>query len=50
MKIILDAFGGDHAPLAPLQGAELAIKPEEVLKQIRVAELIHAQNPLDVKF
>jgi len=26
MKIILDAFGGDHAPLAPLQGAELAIK------------------------
>ena len=26
MKIILDAFGGDHAPLAPLQGAEMAIK------------------------
>ena len=26
MKIILDAFGGDNAPLAPLQGAELAIK------------------------
>ena len=26
MKIILDAFGGDHAPLEPLKGAELAIK------------------------
>ncbi len=26
MKIILDAFGGDNAPLAPLQGAEQAIK------------------------
>jgi len=26
MKIILDAFGGDHAPLEPLRGAELAIK------------------------
>ena len=26
MKIILDAFGGDLAPLEPLKGAELAIK------------------------
>ena len=26
MKIIVDAFGGDHAPLAILQGAELAVK------------------------
>lgn len=26
MKIIIDAFGGDHAPLAPLQGAAEAIK------------------------
>lgn len=24
MRIIVDAFGGDHAPLAPLQGARLA--------------------------
>ncbi len=26
MKIILDAFGGDHAPLSVLQGAEMAVK------------------------
>ncbi len=26
MKIIIDAFGGDHAPLAPLQGARDAVK------------------------
>jgi len=26
MKIALDGFGGDHAPLAPLQGAALAVK------------------------
>ena len=26
MKIILDAFGGDLAPLEPLKGAEMAIK------------------------
>ena len=26
MKIILDIYGGDNAPLAPLKGAELAVK------------------------
>ena len=26
MKIILDAFGGDHAPLEPLKGAAWAVK------------------------
>ena len=26
MKIILDAFGGDHAPLQPLKGAADAVK------------------------
>lgn len=26
MKILLDVFGGDNAPLAPLQGAALAVK------------------------
>ena len=26
MKIILDAFGGDHAPLEPLKGAAMAVK------------------------
>ncbi len=26
MRIIIDAFGGDHAPLAPLQGARDAVK------------------------
>ncbi len=29
-----------------VDGAELVIKPERVLQQIRVMELIHAQNPL----
>ena len=56
-----EEFNGDAFNSAPAQyyqniydhitnGIELAIKPEEVLKQIRVAELIHAQNPLDVKY
>ena len=31
-----------------LNGEELYIKPEEVLQQIRVAELVHAQNPMPV--
>ena len=26
MKIILDIYGGDNAPLAPLKGAEMAVK------------------------
>ena len=26
MKIIVDGFGGDNAPLAVLQGCELAVK------------------------
>lgn len=26
MKIIIDAMGGDNAPLAPMQGAEMAVK------------------------
>lgn len=29
------------------QGAELVIKPEKVAQQIRIMELIHAQNPLE---
>lgn len=29
-------------------GEELFIKPEKVLQQIRVSELVHAQNPLNV--
>lgn len=29
-----------------VNSAELAIKPEHVLKQIRVVELVHAQNPM----
>ena len=31
-----------------VNGEELAIKPEKVLQQIRVMELVHAQNPMDV--
>lgn len=31
-------------------GEELVIKPEKILQQIRVAELIHAQNPMPTKF
>ena len=56
-----EEFNGDAFNSAPAQyyqniydhltnGTELAIKPKEVLKQIRVAELIHAQNPIDVKY
>ena len=26
MKIVIDAFGGDNAPLSVLQGAEMAVK------------------------
>ena len=26
MKIIFDIYGGDNAPLAPLKGAEMAVK------------------------
>ena len=26
MKIIMDMYGGDNAPLAPLKGAALAVK------------------------
>ena len=26
MKVVLDAFGGDHAPLAAIEGAVLAAK------------------------
>ena len=26
MKIIIDIYGGDNAPLAPLKGAEMAVK------------------------
>lgn len=33
-----------------VNGAELVIKPEQVLQQIRVAELIHAQNPMDTVY
>ena len=29
MKIIADAFGGDNAPLAVLQGCELAVKEKD---------------------
>lgn len=29
-----------------VEGEELIIKPEKVLQQIRVAELVHAQNPM----
>lgn len=29
-----------------VNGAELVIKPEKVVQQIRVAELVHAQNPM----
>lgn len=32
------------------RGEALAIKPEEVLMQIRIAELVHAQNPMPVKY
>lgn len=31
-------------------GEPLAIRPEKVLQQIRVAELVHAQNPADTRF
>lgn len=31
-----------------INGEELVIKPEKVLQQIRVAELVHAQNPMDI--
>ncbi len=30
-----------------VNGEELVIKPEKVLQQIRVAELVHAQNPME---
>lgn len=30
MKIILDAFGGDNAPLAPLKGAQMAVEEMNV--------------------
>lgn len=30
MKIILDAFGGDNAPLAPLKGAQMAVEEMDV--------------------
>lgn len=33
-----------------VNGEELVIKPEKVLQQIRVAELAHAQNPLETKY
>lgn len=29
-----------------VNGEELIIKPEKVLQQIRVIELVHAQNPM----
>ncbi len=32
------------------EGKPLIIRPEKILQQIRVAELIHAQNPADMKF
>ena len=32
-----------------VNGAELAIKPESLLQQIRIMELVHAQNPLDCR-
>ncbi len=32
------------------EGAPLVIKPEKILQQIRIAELIHAQNPMPVLY
>ena len=32
------------------KGEELVVKPEQVLQQIRVMELVHAQNPLPTKY
>ena len=32
------------------KGEELVIKPEKILQQIKVAELIHAQNPMEMKY
>ena len=32
------------------KGEELIVKPEQVLKQIRVMELAHAQNPMEMKY
>lgn len=31
-------------------GEELVIRPEKILQQIRVAELVHAQNPTPSQF
>lgn len=31
-------------------GTPLAIRPEKILQQIRIAELIHAQNPAETRF
>ncbi len=38
MKIILDAMGGDHAPLAVLQGASLALRERKDLDVVLVGD------------
>ncbi len=51
-----DAFG--YGPMVYYQniydhltkGAELIIKPEKIVQQIKVMELVHAQNPMELKF
>ena len=36
MRVILDAFGGDHSPLEIIKGAELALKAKENIEVIPI--------------
>ena len=51
MKIIIDAFGGDNAPLAPLQGARMAARKYDLdiiaVGDIEKMEKCCAENSID---
>lgn len=53
MKIIIDGFGGDKAPLAVLQGCELAVKNYDdieiiVTGDVEVMKKVAAENNVDI--
>ena len=49
MKIIVDAFGGDNAPKAVLEGASLAVKELGVEPQNGMATGLNIQTHLEKK-